>query len=213
MYIEVEGRAYYITIHNSDNRIYVSGPKGTATKLAVPAHLSQNELIAFIKNNLKDVNTHQSEDINGLILDLFDTSFTVVVNPILQIPYIKGKSLYLPKIPKSKVAHAKLSDMLLIQEIKQHISFWEETLMTLINDIDLRKLKANYYVICSSSKRITFKKDLIDKSREFIAYICAMAVFDFLSLEESYQEHIGSKYVKDWKHYQKVLHYERRDNM
>lgn len=210
MHIEVEGKTYYINIRDSESGIKVIEEKDDITYLAVPARLSQDKLIAYLKSNPQtNVKPEESsEEYNPTTLPLFDTMFVLVLQADLQYPYLKGKSVYSPKIPKSKASLEKLSETLLIQELKKQIGFWEEVLDILIDDICIRKLKTNCYTVSDSNRRLTFDKNIVLRSRDFIAYICAIAVFDYLDLEDTVREVLGTKYIKDWRHQQKVLQYE-----
>lgn len=210
MHIEVEGKTYYISIRDSEKTIKLIEEKDNIIYLAVPARLSQDNLIAYLSSNppsnLKP--NHLIEEYIPTTLPLFDTTYSVVIQAYLLFPYLKGRTVYTPKIPKSKASLAKLYDDLLIQELKQHIGFWEETLGLLVNEVCLRKLSSNYYTVNNASRRLTFERNITNRSRNFIAYLCANAIFDFLKLNDLIREELGVKYVNDWKHHQRVLKHE-----
>lgn len=211
MYIEIEGKTYYISIRDSETGVSIIGQKGDVIQLAVSARLSQDELITYLKS--KDLNkwiTKEESVVDTVAsIRLFDSSFALIIDQGLQHPYIKGKSIYTSKKNITKSALDRLLETLLLQEIKQLVGFWEEILDSLINIIQLRKLKSNYYTADTTNRRLTFEKNLVHKSKEFIAYLCALAVFDCLGIEDSRRELLGGKHVKDWKHHQRVFKHEQ----
>lgn len=210
MYIEVEGKTYYINIRDHETGISYLGQKEDAIHIAISARLSQDELVVFLKNNgVDELIKKKPRAANSIsTIQLFDSSFTVILQQGLSSPHIVGKSIYTSKTPKAANVHQELIETLLIQEIKQHIGFWEETLSILIKDVCIRRLKRNYYTVSKDSLRLTFEKSIVLRSRNFIAFICAIAVFDYLKLEDSIMEELGMKYVKDWKHQQRILIHE-----
>lgn len=211
MYIEIEGKTYYISIRDSETGVSIIGQKGDVIQLAVAARLSQDELIAYLKSQKLNKWMAREESLidTASSIRLFDRSFTLIVNQGLQHPYIKDKSVYLSKKPITKSALNRLLETLLLQEIKQQVGFWEEVLDNLINIIHLRKLKTNYYTVDTVSRRLSFEKNLAHKSQEFISYLCALAVFDCLDIEDQQRELLGVKHVKDWKHQQRVFKHEQ----
>lgn len=210
MYIEVEGKTYYISISDNERGVSWIGQKGDVAHIAVAARLSQDELIVYLKSQDLNKWIEKKESVTDTIsIQLFDSSFTLIVHKGIQHPYVKGKSIYTSKNPTTQPALDRILESLLLQEIKQHICFWEELLDSLINVIHLRKLKISYYIANPASKKLTFEKKLVHKSKEFIAYLCAIAVFECLGVEYSRREQLGAKYVKDWKHQQRVFKYEQ----
>ncbi len=211
MYIEVEGKTYFISIRDSEKSVSIIGQQEDIVHLAVSAQLSQVELITYLKSahfrSLVKVNKLPQMDTTNTI-NALGADFTLIIQKGLLTPYIAGKSLYADVNPKSKMGLNKLLEQILRQELNRQIGFWEEKLNVLISDIYIRKLKTNYHTICTNSSRLTFDKNLVHKTKEFIAYLCAVAVFDYLELEESIREKLADQYVKDWKHHQKVFLYE-----
>lgn len=210
MYIEIEEKSYYISIRDDETAISVLGRRDDAIHLAVSARLSQDELVAYLKRNdlraVAEVDSTLTDDF--ITLALFDSAFTLIVQRGVYKPYIKGNSLYISKIPRTTAGRESLADTLLLQEIKQHIGFWEEKLAVLISDIGLRRLKKNYYTVSRQHQRLTFERSIVHRSRDFIAYLCANAVFDYLSLGDSVREELGYNYVTDWKQQQRILKHE-----
>ncbi|TDQ79859.1 YgjP-like metallopeptidase domain-containing protein [Sphingobacterium yanglingense] len=211
MYIEIEGKTYYISIRDSEKKVTVIGQKDGTVQLAVAAQLSEGELITYLKSTSfqKSIKSEQPSKLEAAAtIAMFDTTFTLIIQKELLTPYIAGKSLYTNLNPKSKAAQNSLLEQILMQELKQQIGFWEEKLGVLIDNINIRKLKTNFHTVCSNSSRLTFDKNLIYRSREFLAYLCAVAVFDYIQMEESIREQLANQYIKDWKHHQKVFLYE-----
>lgn len=211
MYIEVDGKTYLISIRDSEKNITILGQKDGILHLAVAARLSQDELIAYLKSKAFNKSTYiKQNEYSAAIntVELFECIYNLIPHKDISQPYIKGKSLYVKNIPQGSTALNNLLENTLLQELKQQIGFWEETMKVLINDIYIRKLKTNYYTICSKNSRLTFEKALLYKSRDFIAYISASAVFDYLSIADSQREELANQYIKDWKHHQRVFLYE-----
>ncbi|WP_164108475.1 MULTISPECIES: hypothetical protein [Sphingobacterium] len=211
MYIEVEGKTYYISISENERGVSLIRQEKDVIHIAVAARLSQDELISYLKSQDLNKWIAMGKSVSDTIssIQLFDSSFTLIVHQGLTHPYIKNKTIYTSKKPTTQPALDRLRESILLQEIKQHIGFWEELLDSLINVIHLRKLKISYYIANPASKRLTFEKKLVHKSKEFIAYLCSIAVFECLGIEYSRREQLGAKHVKDWKHQQRVFKHEQ----
>lgn len=211
MYIEIEGQTYDISIRDTEKGVTIMGQKDGIIQLAVPAQLSEGELITYLKSTpfKKMVKSDRPVKLEtSTTIPLFDSTFTVVIQKELLNPYIVGKSLYTNLNPMSKAGLSSLLEQVLMQELKQRIGFWEEKLGILIDSIYIRRLKTNFHTVCSNSSRLTFDKNLIHKSREYLAYLCAVAVFDYLQMDDSIREQLANQHIKDWKHHQKVFLYE-----
>lgn len=210
MYIEVEGKTYYLSIRDSEKNVTIIGQKGDIIHLAVSAQLPHAELMAYLKStHVHKIATSPSAIAESLpSIDLFDTTFELITQKNLKSPYIKGKVLYSGYKADSQATQNKLLKVILLQELKKQIGFWEETLNVLVSHIYIRKLKTNSYTFCVTDKRLTFDKNLVYRTKDYIAYICAVAIFDYLALNDSLKEQLLIRHVKNWMHHRRVLAYE-----
>lgn len=210
MYIEINGEKYHLSIRDSGDDIRIIEQKDDVTYLAVPARIPHDNLISYLKEvsfTITNSGLSGKAEVAGTVR-LFDTDFTLFIQPVLKSTFIKGKAVFAKKKPTTEAAWDRLAEDLLMVEIKVNIGFWEEILDVFINTINLRKLKTNFFTFCKDDRGITFNKSLIHRSREFISYVCAVAIFDCLDIEEDEATELKNKYIKDWRHYQKVLSYE-----
>ncbi|ERJ59944.1 hypothetical protein [Sphingobacterium paucimobilis] len=211
MYIELDGESYHISISEQEKGITFIQHQDGVTYIMAGARLPQDELISYLKGKPFDKLTisNSSAHSSTASIHLFGTSFSIVSKKGITSPYINGKCVYVAAPPRSKSATVALTETLLIQEINRHVGFWEERLNILVKEIAVRKLSKSYYTISVEKSTLTFSKNLIHKSQDFVKYICSLAMFEYLNIDEPIQEKLAAAYIQDWKHQRKVFLYEQ----
>ncbi|TJZ63430.1 M48 family metallopeptidase [Sphingobacterium olei] len=212
MIIEVDGSTYNIVIQSSSKAIAIGAYKNQMIHLHVPYTVPTAELYAYIRANsrlIKNYITQINSEKEISSFQIFDTTFPLVIKSQIPIPYLYQDRIYASAYPTHKKAIDNLQLSLLLQQLTLQISAWEEHLDILLFEIKTRKLKTNYFTICTRNKRITFSSDLIQKSIGFISFICGEAVMCLAHTDAQERPRLLDKFVKDWKQYKKIVSYER----
>ncbi|WP_140938261.1 YgjP-like metallopeptidase domain-containing protein [Sphingobacterium lumbrici] len=212
MIIEVDGSTYNIVIQSSSKGIAIGGYKNQMIHLHVPYTVPTAELYAYIRANsrlIKNYITQVDSEQQIGSFQIFDTTFPLIIKSQLPNPYLHQERIYTSAYPNHKKAIDNLQLSLLLQQLTLQISIWEEHLNTLLSEIKIRKLKTNYFTVCTRDKRITFSSDLIQKSIGFISFICGEAVMCLVHIDAQERTRLLDRFVKDWKQYKKIVSYER----
>jgi len=211
MYIEIDNLYYYFHLEANLDQISVSKITDEAIHLQVPARMSQAELKSYIKCYAHNFKLQaETTDFIDKKISMFEMNYQLLIMEGVKHPYINGAAIMLPINFKINTAKLKqLKEDVFLNEINKLISFWEEKLNVLIPPIKLRKLQTNTYYNCHNTNFITVNRILADKPKNLFNLIIADLVFAFSKINEEDREQLLDNHVKDWKHLQKILAYER----
>src|SRR5690606_35111337 len=121
-------------------------------------------------------------------------------------PYISGQSVRVERL--SAKAVPRLKRELLHQFILQEIAAWEERLEFLLEEVIIRKLRKNPFVVHPHSTAIVFADRIADQPRPVISYLVAQSVFEFISVSAAQINQLLVKYVPDWIRSARICNYE-----
>src|SRR5690606_732725 len=93
-------------------------------------------------------------------------------------------------------------------DLLQEIAAWEERLEFLLEEVIIRKLRKNPFVVHPHSKAIVFADRIADQPRPVISYLVARSVFEFISLSPAQRDQLLVQYVPDWKHSARICNFE-----
>ncbi|GGH19714.1 M48 family metallopeptidase [Sphingobacterium alkalisoli] len=212
MIIEVDGYTFRIFVESSSKSIVIGGYRNQMIYLHVPHTFPTAELYAFIRANKRLINSYITNSYSEKQFDnfqIFDRVYTLVIKARTSNPYLLADKIYSSAYPIHENAVKHMQYSLLLQQLTLQISTWEEHLHLLISEIKIRKLKTNYFTVCTRDKRITFSADLIQKSVGFISFICGEAVMCLMNINSQERAHLMDRFVKDWKLHEKNVSYER----
>lgn len=210
MYIEVDGKEYFIHLNSNSKLIRIKKVEDDTVHLEVPVSWSEKSLLSYIRTFLNKEIPQPIVKHTEQTLQLFDKTYPVKFI-ISESPYMENNTIYTNfKNFSNKSLIEKLKTSLLKNLINNKISIIEEDLNILLPDVHIRKLKTNYYTICPSTNRVTFNKKLIDKSISFIRYIVILMSSKYLNLSQEESQNLLNKHISDWKHCERILKYEQQ---
>lgn len=211
MFLEIDGKAYFIYPRTDIDYIRVKKVDKDAIHLYVPALLPHNNLTLYIQKELPKILSNAKNNVFTSIseLSLFDKKYPIRITNI-SAEYIENDIIYTNENTLASTTKIeKLKFTLLENAINQLFSDLEETLNIILPSIKLKKLKTNYYSICHTKEYITYSKTLIDKSKDFITYVVILAVGKYLNCSEEQINDLMNKYVLNPKHCERVYKYEQ----
>ncbi|MBE8720519.1 YgjP-like metallopeptidase domain-containing protein [Sphingobacterium pedocola] len=212
MIIEVDGYTYNIVIQSSSKVIAIGAYKNQMIHLHVPYAIPTAELYAYIRANSRLINNYVTNTNSEKQFDkfqIFDAVLPLIIESQLANPYLHHGKIYTPAYPVLKKTVSNLQRTLLRQQLTLQIGAWEEHLDIFISEIKVRKMKTNYFTVCTRDKRITFSSELIQKSIGFISFICGEAVMCLVHIDAQERIRLLDRFVKDWKQHEKIVSYER----
>lgn len=212
MYIEIEGNSYFIYPKTDIDVIVIKKIADKTIHLKVPSQLPQDSLITYIKTQLpKKVAKYQKEEVfRTESINIFDKTFPIKF-VVTDSPYIlKGVINCDIRSVSSKSKMESLIQHLLLNHINNMMSTLEEELRLILPEIKLKKLKTKFYSNCHNTQSISYSKELIEKSLDFITYVVILSVGDFLKYTEDQLYYLWNKYVSDWKQCERIFKYEQQ---
>lgn len=211
MEIELNGVSFRVIADVRREGIIVQGDiSDNNANVYVHPRTPHNELIAFLEVYLQKPSPASAISCDGVVdeLSLFGQTYTVQVDKNATKPYIQGQSIRTTRFTKGSTL--ALQKHLLHQYITQLIGDWEDELGFILNEIHIRKLPKNPYVVHEKNLTIVYAERLMLHSLSFIAYVVAKSVFDLRKCPIAQSHSLLTKHVSDWKHNQRVYDFEFR---
>jgi predicted metal-dependent hydrolase len=207
MILELHGHHIEIIPDETNDNISVRSKNGKIQVFA-PSQMPQTELSAYLTKYLKQI-TKQAEksDIAQTehSLRLFDNTYTLLIDRSTRKAYMRGKIIYVHSIPKNERQTQELQNQLLHTDITKSIGLWEERLGFLLDNITLKALPKQLFIVKRDKNQIVFSKRLTSFSLDMLNYIVAKSIFSFLQLSQESTEELCKHYIRDWKHLHRIL--------
>lgn len=208
MIIQVKGIAFQIVGDMRQSGIAVKTSADQHATVYVHPSTPHEELIAYLEAyNYKSPQDPTTR--TGIYLceiSVFGQNYAVFSEAHIRKPYISGQSVRVERL--SAKAVPRLKRELLHQFILQEIAAWEERLEFLLEEVIIRKLRKNPFVVHPHSKAIVFADRIADQPRPVISYLVAQSVFEFISLSPAQRDQLLVQYVPDWKHSARICNFE-----
>lgn len=212
MYLEIDDKNYIIHLKADIHNVILHCVDDQYIHLQVPALLPQENLIAYIRQELPRVIKYAKKLTPHKIVELhlFDKIYPVKISETESL-HIKNEVIYAnPKDLGTKAKIEKLKLNLLLNFINDTLSVLEQDLNVILPEIYFKKLQTKYYSICHNTQRITYSKTLIDKSKDFITYVVILTVGFFLESSKEQIDFLINKYVSNSKHCERIYNYEQQ---
>lgn len=211
MYISFENYQFEVRLNNKNSTVYIENKHDETYIIRVPLDFKDDELIQYLKTNVKkliqDFEKQQQVYIQPKTIKIYNKEFLYVHNPNAVGSFKKNNSIIISS--HSLRSHKQIIKDILLFDINGLISFWEENLHFLIENIYLKNYKTKSFKICNYSKAIDFSISLKDYSYSYLEYTVAKAIFEYLKLDEIQQIELFEKFVNDWRQNKRISDYER----
>lgn len=212
MHLTVSNNNFQVRLKERNTSIYIESKNLDTYILAVPIDLPENELTQFLKiNGSKLIKAFEDtiSDNKANYINLYEEQFICMYKPTILTSYRINKKIFTNLKTLNTANISKLNKAILYQDITNLIGIWEERLDCLIDCIHIKNYKNKMYKSIPIDKVIEFSILLKNKRLDYLGFVVAKAVFDYLQLEEDKQIQLLDKYINNWKHFNKIFEYEK----
>lgn len=212
MYICSDNYQFKIKAIEHNITPYIEKKQKDSYLLCAAATMPKKELIIFVKKNEKQLVykfEQKFEKYSDSHIILYNKKMRYQHVPNSSISCRSNNSIFSPIIPYLKSNTSKIKCEVLLYDIKQIIAFWEDLLDVIVETIKIKNYKTKAFQICHKETAIYFAKYLINQNFDYVNYVVAKALFEYLELSQFEQEALMIKHVQEWKHSSKILDFEK----
>ena len=169
MIVNIDSQDYFL-ITSGNHEIRIDYHSNTTPTLYAHALYTLDELTTFVRQfKKKNGNKSNIAPLEFIYIELFEEKYPVkVVRNGSHKPFFKNNMVYASASTRTNINHLnfaqKIREQLFEQNILEKVSFWEDKLRVMSNQVTFRLLKSNFYHLNKTTKNITFNKTNIDLS-------------------------------------------------
>lgn len=212
MIIQIENKSYKL-ISTNDESIRLDHKSSDLPIIYAAATLPLDEVVLFVKQYSKKNKLKPKVDSLSLeffTINLFDKSFSV--KPLSDghsKPYLKNNIIYYSKPALLFKSHEKLTKFIVEYVFEQTIlnlcAKWEEKLHILVEEVNFKKLKTNYFII--ENNKIVFNRNNEKFNLRINDYLLFCAILKLLNASKQVKDGLLDEHFPDKIQIEKLLKY------